>query len=196
MSTAAPGKLIVISGPSGAGKTTVVRRLFEECRLPLRLSISATTRKPRPGERDNVDYHFLPAEEFARLREADAFLECCEVFGKGSWYGTLRSEVEAGLASGAWVLLEIDVQGALQVLEKYPEAITIFLRPESMEELERRLRGRKTETEDKIQRRLADARHELEMKHRYQYDCINDTIEQSVAEICNLLDAEANVEAN
>ena len=189
------GKLIVISGPSGAGKTTVVRTLVKQCGLPIRLSVSATTRGPRPEERNNVDYHFLSPAEFELRRRAGDFLECCEVFGKGSWYGTLRSEVEAGLAAGDWVLLEIDVQGALQVMEKFTEAVTIFIRPESMEELERRLRGRQTETEDKIQRRLAEARRELEMKHRYRYDVINNTVEQSVAEICEILHHEAAVSA-
>ena len=189
--TTPTGKLIVVSGPSGAGKTSVVRRLLKESELPIRLSVSATTRQPRPGEVDHVDYHFLSPEEFEQRRRAGEFLECCEVFGKGCWYGTLRSEVDSGLAAGEWVLLEIDVQGAIEVMEKYPDAVTIFIRPESMEELERRLRGRKTETEEKIQRRLDEARREMKQIHRYRYDVINDTIDRTVDELKNILQAES-----
>src|SRR5438270_2528551 len=112
------GRLIVISGPSGAGKTTIVRELFERCPR-LVASVSATTRPPRPQERDGVDYHFLSAEEFERRRRAGEFIECAEVFGRGYWYGTLRSEVAPRLAAEKWVVLEIDVQGTLAVLEQY-----------------------------------------------------------------------------
>ena len=109
-------------------------------------------RPVRPGrtKQDGRDYHFLSPEEFARRREAGEFLECCEVFGRGYWYGTLKSEVTPRLAAGKWVVLEIDVQGTLAVLEQYPDALTIFIRPESLEELERRLRGRGTESEEAV----------------------------------------------
>ena len=141
------GKLIVISAPSGAGKTTLLKLLFE--RFPtLVASVSATTRPPRPGEIDGVDYHFLTSEEFARRRTAGEFLECCEVFGRGHWYGTLSGEVSPSLAAGKSIVLEIDVKGTLAVLEAYPDAITIFVHPSSSEELERRLRGRGTESEE------------------------------------------------
>ncbi|HWC90764.1 MAG TPA: guanylate kinase, partial [Pirellulales bacterium] len=150
----APGRLIVVSGPAGAGKTTLLKRMFAECRRPLIHSVSATTRQPRPGEVDGVDYHFLSPEEFARRREAGEFLECCEVFGRGDWYGTLRSEVTPSLAAGKWVVLEIDVQGAAAILELYPETVTIFVLPESYAELERRLRGRGTESDAALARRL------------------------------------------
>jgi guanylate kinase len=136
-------RLIVISGPSGAGKTTIARRLFERC-PKLVASVSATTRPPRPSEQDGVNYHFLSPEEFEQKRQAGEFLESFEVFGSGYWYGTLKSEVAPRLAEGKWVVLEIDVQGTLAVLRQYPEATTIFVEPGSLEELERRLRGRQT----------------------------------------------------
>src|SRR5262245_53175799 len=134
------GKLIIISGPSGAGKSSVVRELLMTCPLPIKQSISATTRRPRDGERDGEHYYFLTHEEFARRREHGDFLECKEVFGRGDWYGTLKSEVERGFIAGKWMLLEIDVEGALSVLDERPDAITIFIDPGTREELERRLR--------------------------------------------------------
>ncbi len=181
------GKLIVVSGPSGAGKTTVLRRLFQSAPVPLKASVSATTRPPRPGERDGVDYHFLTEEEFNRRRQRGEFLECFEVFGRGYWYGTLWSEVTPSLEAGRWVLLEIDVQGAVAVMERYPQAITIFIRPSSLEELERRLRGRGTESEEAVQRRLGQARRELALADRYDYQVINDDVDQAVREICHIL---------
>jgi len=181
------GKLVIISGPSGAGKTTVVKRVLQECPLPLMLSVSATTRAPRPGERDGIDYHFLSQEEFARRRDQGDFLECKEVFGRGDWYGTLREPVTAGLAQGKWVVLEIDVEGALQVLESHPEAITIFIHPGSPAELERRLRARSTESEEALRRRLDVARRELTYRERYQHEVINETVDQSVHAICTIL---------
>ena len=187
MNTPTTGKLVIISGPSGAGKSTVVRQLLAECALPLTMSVSATTRSPRPGERDGVDYFFLSHDEFARRRANDDFLECKEVFGRGDWYGTLRSQVATGLAAGKWVVLEIDVEGAASVMERHAEAITIFLHPGSVEELERRLRGRGTETEASIQRRLDVARRELASKHLYRHEVINDTKDRAVQEICGLL---------
>lgn len=181
------GKVVILSGPSGAGKSTVVRRLLQCSPVPLRLSVSATTRPPRPGERAGVDYHFLSQEEFARRRDTGEFLECKEVFGRGDWYGTLRSEVTTGHAEGKWVLLEIDVQGALSVLEQVPDALTIFLHPGSLAELERRLRTRGTESPESLARRLEVARGELEFVHRYQFEVINDTVERAVDEICHIL---------
>jgi guanylate kinase len=185
--SAETGKVVILSGPSGAGKSTVVRRLLQCSPVPLRLSVSATTRSPRPGERAGLDYHFLSQEEFARRRQAGEFLESKEVFGRGDWYGTLRSEVTTGHAEGKWVLLEIDVQGALSVLEQVPDAITIFLHPGSLAELERRLRTRGTESPESLARRLEVARGELEFVHRYQFEVINDTVERAVDEICQIL---------
>ena len=189
MTAPARGRLIVLSGPSGAGKSTVLRRLLEQSSLPLVLSVSATTRPPRQGEVDGTDYHFLTAEEFAERRRRGDFIECFQVFGKGHWYGTLDEEVTSSLEQGKWVILEIDVQGARSVLDRYPEAITIFVRPGSLEELERRLRGRETETEGAIQRRLERARHELALADRYQHQVINDDVDRAVQQICNILNS-------
>jgi guanylate kinase len=134
-----------------------------------------------------VDYYFLSREEFARRRAADDFLECAEVFGRGDWYGTLRSVVTAGLAAGKWVLLEIDVEGAMSVVARQPDVITIFLHPGGVDELERRLRARGTESEESIRRRLEVATRELAHKHRYLHEVINRTVPDAVREICEIL---------
>lgn len=186
MTASSPGKLIVISGPSGAGKTTLVKRLFEECPR-LTASVSATTRPPRPGERDGVDYFFLSPQEFARRREAGDFLECFELFERGAWYGTLASEVAPSLAAGNSIVLEIDVQGTMAVLGRYPQAITIFVQPSSLDELERRLRGRGTDSEESIRRRLDTARREMQSADRYAHRVVNDDVETAVREICNII---------
>ena len=186
------GRLVVISGPSGAGKSTVVRKLLADCPLPLALSVSATTRKPRPGEVDGVNYFFLTHEEFSRRRDAGEFVECKEVFGRGDWYGTLQSQVTSGLSAGKWVLLEIDVEGALAVQARHPDVLTIFLHSGSLEELERRLRQRNTETEDSIRRRLEVARRELSFQARYRYHVINRDVPQAVREICEILSRESS----
>lgn len=181
------GKLVVISGPSGAGKTTLLKRLYACAPRPLVVSVSATTRAPRPGERDGIDYHFLSKEEFEWRRLRGEFLECCEVFQRGDWYGTLHSEVAPRLAEGKWVVLEIDVQGTLAVLQHYPDAVTIFVRPSSLDELERRLRQRGTESEDALQRRLDVARRELASIDRYRHQVVNDNIDRAVEELCDIL---------
>jgi len=178
-------RLVVISGPSGAGKSTVVRELMESCPLPLYLSISATTRQPRRGESEGTDYFFLTPEQFAARRSANEFLECKEY--AGNWYGTLQSQVTAGLAEGKWVLLEIDVEGTMAVLEKHPDALTIFVHSGSVKELERRLRARKTESEEALARRLATAKRELAQKDRYRYQVINRDVPQAVREVCDIL---------
>ena len=181
------GRLVVVSGPSGAGKTSVMQRVYQAWRVPLVRSVSATTRPPRDGETDGVDYHFLPDGDFHNLRKRGEFLECFEVFNHGHWYGTLWSEVTTGLNAGKWVVLEIDVQGAMAVVERFPDAVTIFLRPSSRKELERRLRGRGTETEEAIERRLARADRELALAGRYQHQVINDNMDQAVQDICDIL---------
>jgi len=180
-----PSRLVVISGPSGAGKSTVVRELLESCPLPLCLSVSATTRQPRLGEKDGKDYFFLTPEQFAARRAAGDFLECKEY--AGNWYGTLQSQVTAGLADGKWVLLEIDVEGTLAVLEKHPDALTIFVHSGSVDELERRLRARRTESEEALARRLETAKRELAKKDRYRYEVINRDVQQAVREVCEIL---------
>ena len=184
---AEPGQLVILSGPSGAGKSTVVRELLRSCSLPLMLSVSATTRAPRPGEVDGLDYHFMTQSEFAARRDADEFLECKEVFGRGDWYGTLRSVVDEGLKAGKWVILEIDVQGALNVLEQRPHTISCFVHPGSPEELERRLRRRGTETEQSIARRLQVAADEMTFINRYDYVVTNTEVSETVNQICRLL---------
>jgi guanylate kinase len=181
------GKLVVMSGPSGVGKTTVLRRLLATCPLPLRVSVSATTRPPRFGEVDGVDYHFLSEEEFQLRRERGEFLECYEVYSSGWWYGTLNSEVTSGLEAGKWVILGIDVHGAFSVVNQHPDAITIFLRPSSLEVLEERLRRRATEDEDVVERRLEQARNELALADWYRYQVVNDDLERAVREICEIL---------
>ncbi len=180
------GKLVIVSGPSGAGKTTVMRRVFAEAQVPLVHSVSATTRPPRPGEVDGQDYHFLPEEEFAARRQRGEFLECMQVFG-GDWYGTLICEVTPSLEAGKWVVLEIDVQGTHSVLRRFPDAVTIFLRPSSLEELRRRLCQRGTESEAAIQRRLAQAHEELAQAHMYRYQVLNDDVDLAVEHIKQIL---------
>lgn len=187
MSVTIPGQLVVISGPSGVGKSTVVREVLACFGERLRLSVSATTRPPRPGEQDGVNYHFLSDEQFARRREAGEFLECIEVFGRGHWYGTPWSEVRPSLEAGQWVILEIDVEGTQDVLGKFAEAVTIFLLPGDLAELERRLRCRGTESEEAIERRLSVARRELQLADRYQYQVVNETVSVAVDEITHIL---------
>lgn len=186
----ARARLLVLSGPAGSGKTTIVQRLLQESPVPLRKCVSATTRPPRTGEIDGEHYHFLSADEFERRRQAGDFLETAEVFGLGYWYGTLKSEVSRAAREGAWAFLEIDVEGALNVMREYPEAVTIFIRTSSEDEYEKRLRGRGTETEEVIQRRLAIARRELALADRYKYQVVNDNLDRAVDEIIHILRTE------
>jgi guanylate kinase len=169
------------------GKTTVLERLLATCPLPLRRSVSATTRPPRPAESDGVDYHFLTKEDFRRRQERGEFLESFEVFGTGERYGTLLSEVTPSLEAGKWVVLGIDVQGALAVMDRFPDAVTVFIRPSSLHVLEQRLRGRATESGPAIRRRLERAQSELALADRYQLQVINDDLDQAVREICAFL---------
>lgn len=182
-------RLVVISGPSGAGKSTVVRELMQSCPLPLALSVSATTRQPRKGEVEGEDYFFLTSEQFDERRRAGDFLECKEY--AGNWYGTLQSQVWAGLAEGKWVLLEIDVEGTLAVLDQQPDALTIFVNVASFDELRRRLTLRNTESQEALVRRLATAERELAQKHRYRYEVINRDVPQAVREVCEILQKHA-----
>ena len=154
----------MISGPSGAGKSTVVRELLENCPLPLVLSVSATTRQPRPGEVEGVDYFFLTHGRVRPPPRGGRVPGMQGSFRPGNWYGTLQSQVASGLAAGKWVLLEIDVEGRWPSWSSIPSALTIFIHSGSIEELERRLRQRNTETEDVDPARLEVARRELAFK--------------------------------
>jgi guanylate kinase len=180
-------KIVVLSGPSGVGKTTIVHRLLASTPVPLRLSVSATTRPPRPNEVDGHDYHFLTHEEFNRRLAAGEFLEWAEVHKSGHFYGTLWSELERAKDAGAWALLEIDVEGARNVMNRYPSAITIFLKTPSVDEYERRLRARGTESEEVLQRRLKTAREELEFVDLYRHQIVNDNLDQAVSDIVGIL---------
>lgn len=183
-------RVVVISGPSGSGKTTIVERLMADPPVPLRKCVSATTRPPRPGEIDGVSYYFLTDHEFRRRLENGEFIEYAEVFRSGNLYGTLRSEVRKAADAGAWAFLEIDVNGALQVMQQFPDAITMFVRTPSDGEFERRLRARGTESEDVIQRRLETAREELRYVDRYRYQIVNDEIDSAVQQVAEILQSE------
>ena len=173
-------RVFVITGPSGVGKGTLIRLLRE--RVPsLALSVSATTRAPRPGEEDGVDYHFLSDAEFARRVEAGEFVEWAEYSGRR--YGTLRSELERHLAEGRPVVLEIEVQGARQVRRAMPEAVQIFIEPPDDEALKDRLVGRGTDDPDAIARRLAVAESELAAADEFQYRVVNDRLDEAVARL-------------
>jgi guanylate kinase len=169
-----------------------MRRVYQTCGLPLVRSVSATTRPPRSGEVNGVDYRFISDDEFRLRRKRGDFLECFQVFDHGYWYGTLNSDVTTGLTAEKWVVLEIDVQGAQMVMSRFPDAVTVFLRPSCREELERRLRGRGTETEEAIERRLARADSELALAGRYKHQVINDNMDQAVHDICSILTSEYN----
>jgi guanylate kinase len=173
--------LFILSGPSGSGKSTVIRRVLAKADLPLRLSVSATTRSPRPGEQDGVAYHFWNRQRFEEAVAAGLFLEQAEVHG--NLYGTPRSEVDPYRAAGVGVILDIDVQGAAQVRDNCPDAITIFLRTSDFATYEQRLRARHTESEEAIQRRLQGARRELDRCNEYQYQVLNDNLDDAVAEL-------------
>jgi len=182
----------VLSAPSGAGKTTVCRALV--ARDPgIVLSVSHTTRAPRPGERDGVDYQFVTPERFRGLAEQDAFLEYAE-YGP-NLYGTSWLALDGPRDRGLDVLLEIEVQGARQVRARLPEARLLFLLPPSWHELERRLRSRRTDAPDVIERRLAIARHELEAAPEYDYAIVNDELERCVGAVLEIVGAERRGDA-
>ncbi|MCI8739413.1 MAG: guanylate kinase [Oscillibacter sp.] len=181
------GKTFIISGPSGVGKGSVLRVLLEK-RKHIYVSVSATTRPQRPGEEDGVHYHFLDVETFRQRIARDEFLEYAEYVG--NFYGTPKEFVDTAMEAGRDVILEIDVQGALQVAAKRPEAILIFIAPPSWEELERRLTLRGTDSPEKIQKRLLRAKVECQTADAYHYFVINDTLENAAAELDAIMTAE------
>ncbi len=168
----AKGQLIVLSGPSGVGKGTVLKEFINDPELKLGLSISMTTRSMRPGEKDGVNYYYVTKEEFLKTRDEGGLLEWAEFVG--NYYGTPVAEVERLRSMGKNVLLEIEVEGCRQIKEKVPDVITIFIVPPSMEELEARIRGRATEPEEIVQQRLAKAAKEMELMNEYKYIVCND----------------------
>lgn len=173
-------KLFVISGSSGVGKGTVIKQLLSR-HSDIKLSISYTTRAPRNGEEEGVNYFYRSKEDFMKAVENDEFLEWAEF--SGNCYGTKRKFVEKSLNNGEHVLLEIDTQGALQIKKKMPEAVLLFIAPPSYEELEARLRGRKTETEEAIQKRLNFVEFEKQNSKYFDHIIINDTVENAVSQI-------------
>jgi len=180
-------RVFVITGPSGVGKGTLIRGLME--RLPrLELSVSATTRSPRPGERDGVDYHFLSTAEFERRVQAGDFVEHADYAGRR--YGTLRSELEQRVAAGAPVVLEIEVQGARQVRAAMPEAVQVFIDPPSLEALSTRLIGRGTDSSEEVERRLAVAEQEFLARDEFAHVVVNDRLEDALAELVAIVSAE------
>lgn len=181
------GLLVILSGPSGAGKGTVIRKL-SEIRGDIRFSVSATTRAPRPGEEDGREYFFKTPEEFQAMVDAGEFLEYAGYVE--SRYGTPAAPVDRDLEAGYHVILDIEVQGAAQILEKRPEAVSVFLLPPSLEELERRLRGRGTDTEEKILKRLAAAREEYARAGSYRYIIINDDASAAAERLSAIITAE------
>lgn len=181
------GLLILISGPSGTGKGTVCD-LLRKNHPEISYSISATTRQPRPGEQDGVNYYFYDKEEFRQMIDAGELLEWAEVYG--NYYGTPKQKVLDRLNAGEDILLEIDTQGALNVMKAVPEGLFIFLLPPSLEELANRLKGRGTETEESLQRRLGAAVDEIKIAHNYRYVVVNDKVEAAEKAIAGIIEAE------
>lgn len=178
------GKLIIVSGPSGSGKSTVTKIVKDKLNIPL--SISATTRNPRDGEIDGKDYFFLSKEEFKNKIANDEFYEYAEVHG--NYYGTLKKTVEENLDKGLNVILEIDVQGALIAKEKKKDAVLVFFRTKDMDILEKRLRDRKTDSEEIIQTRLKNAETELKYEDKYNYTIINENLDDSIQELIDIIE--------
>ena len=179
------GRLIIISAPSGTGKSTVISKLFE-LHPGIRFSVSATTRSPRQGERDGVEYYFMTHERFKTMIENGEFLEYAEYVG--NYYGTPIAPIHDSLNAGDDVLLDIEVKGHKQIKEKMPEAISIFIVPPSMEELEKRLRLRATDSEEAILKRLETAKIEVLEAEHYDHVVVNDVVERAAQEILSIID--------
>jgi guanylate kinase len=188
MNSKSKGKLVLYTGSSGVGKGTIMAELLK--RNPnIRLSVSNTTRKPRKGEIDGVHYNFVTKEQFEKLIEENGFLEYAKYCD--NYYGTPKKQVEDLLNQGYDVFLEIEVQGGLQILEKYPDVLSIFILPTSIDSLSRRLHRRGTEDEKTIAKRLAEAEHEMSFKNRYKYNVVNDDLDTAVNEVLDILEKES-----
>lgn len=181
------GRLFIFSGPSGVGKSTILHEIFA-ANPNLYFSVSATTRDPRPGETDGKDYHFTDVDHFRKLIEEDELLEYAEFVG--NYYGTPREYVDAELAKGRDVILDIEINGAIQVRTKRPDAVSIYIAPPSWDDLENRLVGRGTDSETKVRERLARAREEFSIAHTYDYFVINRSLETAVNEVKAIMLAE------
>jgi len=182
------GLLLVVSGPAGVGKGSIDGILLDRHRN-MRLSVSATTRKPRPGEIDGVHYFFIDEDKFRTMIDKDEFLEYMHVFNM-HYYGTPRTFVEQELQAGHDVILEIDVQGAMRIKEAYPDAVLIFIAPPTMSALKERLIGRNTETPEQIEKRFATAFNEVKYMDRYDYVVVNDVVEYAVNRMEHIISAE------
>lgn len=187
MNTMTKGKTFIVSGPSGVGKSTVLQALMEQ-RKNVYFSVSATTRDPRPGEVDGVHYHFMDVDTFRARIAQDEFLEYAEYVG--NFYGTPKRYVDDAMNQGKDVILDIEVQGAIQVTSKRPDAVRIFIAPPSWAELERRLTERGTDSPEKIQKRLLRAKVEFQTAHTYDYFVINDSVDNAVSELNAIMTAE------
>ncbi len=184
-----PGKLVVVSGPSGVGKSSVAHGAME--RTDAEFSVSATTRAPRPGETDGQDYWFVSPERFAEMREQGAFLECAQVYD--NWYGTPAEPVEQAIDRGEVILLDIDVQGGIQVHQKMPSATFVMVLPPSDAELVRRLTGRGTEDEKSLQTRITKAREQMQLANEsgiYEHEIVNDDLDKAVDELVRIIESE------
>jgi guanylate kinase len=178
---------LILSSPSGGGKTTIARLLLQR-REDVGYSISCTTRRPRSGEVDGKDYHFLSPDEFRQRRDNGEFAESAEVHG--NLYGTLKAEIERVFGTGRHVVMDIDIQGARQFIAAYPESVLVFLLPPSAETLLGRLTGRNTEAPEAVLRRLTGARDELAAVGSYQYVVVNDDLERAYVQVASIVDAE------
>ncbi len=180
------GKIIIISAPSGTGKSTIINELTKDKELRLQFSVSATNRSPRTGEVDGVNYHFLSDEAFKEAIATDAFVEYEEVY-PGRFYGTLKSELKKIMDSGNNVILDIDVKGGLNVKRQYPDALSIFIQPPSIDVLRERLIGRGTDSIETINQRVSKAEYELSFAPQYDKSVVNDNLNEAVAQTTSII---------